>query len=134
MFRNKFFPQDILNYINKHPAFDQHGGVIDSAIFYRTEFQNLIQYILSRRDREAIKLFESLGYSKEDFRNTEYFFLAGWCPGFFNQYNLDYITMENATTFLKIVESFYVIYYNKPSGYLLNEPQIILQDEESFVI
>lgn len=135
MFRNKFFPQDILDYINKHPAFDQYGGVIDSNIFYRTEFQNLIQYILSRRDREAIKLYKSLGYSREDFKNTESFFLAGWCPAFVNQYNLDYITMENATTFLKVVESFYRIYYNEPSGFTINEEQqIILQDEESFVI
>lgn len=133
MFRNKLFPQDILEYINKHPAFDQYGGVIDSAIFYRTEFHNLIKYILSRRNREAIKLFESLGYSQEDLRNTEYFFLGGWHPEYLNPYCLDYITMENATTFLKIVESFYTIYYNKPSGFIINEPQIILQDEDELL-
>ena len=133
MFRNKLFPKDILEYINKHPAFNQYGGVIDSNIFYKTEFQNLIQSILFRRDREAIRIIKSFGHSQEDIRNTEYFFIAGWDSDFFSQYNLDYITMENATIFLKIVESFYQNYYNKPSDFFINEPQIILQDEDELL-
>lgn len=134
MFHNKLFPKDILEYINKHPAFSQHLGVIDPNIYNETEFQNLIQNIFSRRDREAIRIIESLGYSQEDFKNTEYFFIAGWGPAFFSQYNLVHITMENATTFLKIVEFFYQTYYKKPSGFVINEPQIILQDEDELLI
>ena len=133
MFRNKFFPQDILDYINKHPAFDIHGVVIDRNIYFKTGFHNLTQCIIFRRDREAIAIIKELGYSQEDFRNIEYFFIGGWYQPFFNPYNLDHITMENATTFLKIVESFYLKYYNKPSGYILNEPQIILQDEDELL-
>lgn len=133
MFRNSHFPEDILEYINKHPAFNQYGGVIDSAIFYRTEFQNLIQSILFRRNREAIRIIKSLGHSQEDLRNAEYFFIAGWGKSLFSRYNLDHITMENANIFLKIVESFYQTYYNKPSGFVINEPQIILQDEDELL-
>ena len=133
MFCNKLFSKDILEYINKHPAFDQHNGVIDPNIFYKTEFHNLIQCILFRRDREAIRIIESLGYSQEDFKNTEYFFIAGWNSAFFSQYNLDHITMESATAFLKIVESFYQNYYNKSSDFFINEPQIILQDEDELL-
>lgn len=133
MFCHNLFPKDILEYINKHPAFDLHGSVIDSNIYFKTDFHKLVQGVFARRDREAIRVIESIGYSQEDFKNTSYFFLAGWCPAFFTKYNLDYITMRNATAFLKIVESFYLKYYNRPSGYISNEPQIILQDEDELL-
>lgn len=133
MFCHNLFPKDILEYINRHPAFDLHGAVIDSKIYYDTAFNKLIQCILNRRDREAIAIIKSLGNSQEDFKNSEYFFVAGWLPAFFTKYNLDHITMENTTSFLKIVESFYLEYYSKPSGYILNEPQIILQDDDELL-
>ena len=134
MFRNKFFPAKILDYINSHPAFDQHGGVIDSDIFYRTGFHDLIQCILNRRDRDAIKIIKALGYSQEDFKNTEYFFLAGWCSEFFNQYCIHHITMENAIAFLKIIEAFYQEYYGKPSEFQFPQETVTLQDEEDFIV
>ena len=134
MFCHNLFPKDILEYINKHPAFDLHGSVMDSKIYFETAFSKLIQCILHGRNREAIAIIKSLGNSQEDFKNTEYFFIAGWLPAFFTHHNLNHITMENATTFLKIIESFYLHYYNKPSGYILNEPQVILQDDELLTI
>ena len=134
MFRNKLFPEDILNYINKHPAFNHYGVILDSNVFYKTGFHDLIQCILNRRNREAIKIIKALGYSQEDYKNTEYFFLGGWHPEYLNPYCLDYITMENAITFLKIVESFYQEYYKKPSEFQFPQETVTIQDEEDFIV
>lgn len=127
MIDHGLFPEDILAYLNSHPAFSKNGGIADEKLFYNTHLGNLASALIYEDPKKLDYVCSQCNISKNDCYNVIDTCRATWAYDPKDENNL---TMENATTFLKIVEIFYQEYYKKPSGFQFPQESVTIQDEE----
>lgn len=125
------FPEDILAYLNSHPVFNQNGGIADEKVFYNTHLGNLASALIYENPEKLNYICSQYDITKDDCIKVTDTFRATWS---FDPKDKANLTMENATTFLKIVEIFYQEHYGKPSGFQFPQETVTLQDEEDFIV
>lgn len=125
------FPEDIRAYLNSHPVFNQNGGTADEHVFYSTDLGNMASALIYHDTEKLDYICSQYNISKDDCHNVIDIFRATWA---FDPENKANLTMENATTFLKIMEIFYQEYYGRPSEFQFPQETVTLQDEEDFIV
>ena len=125
------FPEDILAYLNSHPIFNQNGGTADENVFYYTQLSNLASALIYHDTEKLDYICSQCNISKDDCLNVIDIFRATWS---FDPEDKANLTMDNATTFLKIVEIFYEKLYKKPTGFQFPLETVTIQDDEDFII
>lgn len=131
MIENDAFPKNIMDYLNSHPVFNQHKGIAEYEIFYMTNLGNLAAAQIYSDAAKIDYICSQYDITKEDCDKTLDIFRAAWS---FDPKDENNLTMENATTFLRIVEIFYQEHYGKPSGFQFPQETVTIQDEEAFIV
>lgn len=132
MIEKGLFPEDIRAYLNSHPVFNQDKGIADERVFYYTCLGSLASAIIYHHDTEKLDyICSQYNISKDDCHNVTDTFRAAWA---FEPKDKANLTMENATTFLRIMEIFYQDKYGKPSGFQFPQETVTIQDEEDFIV
>lgn len=131
MIEKGLFPEDIRAYLNSHPVFNQNGGTADNNVFYHTQLGNLVRAVIHHYTENQDYICSQYNISKDDCNNVADTFRATWV---FDPEDKANLTMENATTFLKIMEIFYQEYYKKPSEFQFSQETVTIQDEEDFIV
>lgn len=131
MIEKGLFPEDIRAYLNSHPVFSQNGGIADENVFYYTNMGNLASALIYHDTEKLDYICSQYNISKDDCIKVTDTFRATWS---FDPEDKASLTMDNATTFLKIMEIFYQEKYEKPSGFQFPQETITIQDEEDFIV
>lgn len=125
------FPEDIRAYLNSHPIFNQNGGTADENVFYYTQLGNLASALIYHDTEKLDYVCSQYNISKDDCLNVIDIFRATWS---FDPEDKASLTMENATTFLRIMEIFYQEYYKKSSEFQFPQETVTIQDDEDFIV
>lgn len=131
MIDSDLLPDNIRDYLNSHPVFKEDGAVSDNNVFYHTHMGNLVSGQIYGDIVKIDYICSQYNISKEDCYNTCDIFRAAWAFDPKDEANL---TMENATTFLKILDIFYQEHYGKPSEFQFPQETVTLQDDEDFIV
>ena len=131
MIKKGLFPEDILAYLNSHPVFNQNGGIADENVFYNTHLGNLASAVIYHYTEKLDYICSHYNISKDDCHKVTDTFRATWS---FDPEDKANLTMENANTFLRIMEIFYQEYYKKPSDFQFPQETVTIQDEEDFIV
>ena len=131
MIEKGLFPEDIRAYLNSHPVFNQNGGTADENVFYYTDLGNMASAIIYQDTEKQNYICSHYNISKDDCHNVTDIFRVTWS---FDPEDKANLTMENATTFLKIMEIFYQECYKKPSEFQFPQETVTIQDDEDFIV